>query len=66
MKKATMLYSNSLSGLNKEIETFKAEEGIKPIEVKKILQKNGHYTAVIIYHAKPRRPNVSTLKHYGC
>ncbi|WPC08799.1 hypothetical protein [Globicatella sp. PHS-GS-PNBC-21-1553] len=65
MKKATMLYSNTLSGLNKEIETFKVEEDIKPIEVKKILQKNGNYTAVIIYHAKPRRPNVTTLSHFG-
>lgn len=52
MKKATMLYSNSLSGLNKEIENFKAEEDIKPVEVKKILQKNGEYLAVVIYHAK--------------
>lgn len=49
-----MLYSDSATGLEEEIEYFKVENNIKPYHIDIIAHLNGHFTA-LVWCRKPQK-----------
>lgn len=55
IKKVRMLYSESTTGLEEEIEYFKVENNIKPYHIDIIKHLNGHCTALVWYRVKTNK-----------